>query len=161
MIKIKVEYLIVIVPCALFLMLIFMAVLSKEGRAVGLVNGRLASCPDRPNCICSEYPEDQKHYLEPLSIPADSYSADQIVSIVVAAIVEAGGKVQIESRVYISAVFESRFLGFADDFEVRVDWDEHRLYFRSASRVGYSDFGINRARAEGISELIGSRFVAY
>ena len=46
--------------------------ISSDGAAPGLVGDRLARCPDTPNCVCSEYPEDATHYIEPVSLPGDS-----------------------------------------------------------------------------------------
>ena len=38
----------------LFLSLVFLALLSRRPGALGLVNDRLRTCPDRPNCVNSE-----------------------------------------------------------------------------------------------------------
>jgi uncharacterized protein (DUF1499 family) len=48
--------------------------------------------------------------------------------------------VHVESRTWL--------LRFTDDFELYIDNVEKLLHFRSASRVGHSDFGTNRNRVE-------------
>jgi uncharacterized protein (DUF1499 family) len=46
--------------------------------------------------------------------------------------------------------FRSLMLGFVDDVEFMVDEPQQLIHFRSASRVGYSDLGVNRQRMEEI-----------
>ena len=61
---------------------------------------------------------------------------------------------------YLHAVFTTRMLRFRDDVEFLFDPEARVIHFRSASRVGYRDFGTNRRRMEHISnrfrELEGS-----
>lgn len=49
---------------------------------------------------------------------------------------------------YLHAVFTSRIFRFKDDLELRMDRENRIIHLRSASRTGYSDFGVNRKRAE-------------
>jgi uncharacterized protein (DUF1499 family) len=49
---------------------------------------------------------------------------------------------------YIQAEFRSAILRFVDDVEFLFDERTKRLHFRSASRLGYSDLGVNRKRME-------------
>jgi len=51
---------------------------------------------------------------------------------------------------YVHAEFRSALFRFVDDVEFLVDPDEERIHFRSASRTGYYDFGVNRTRMEKI-----------
>jgi uncharacterized protein (DUF1499 family) len=53
---------------------------------------------------------------------------------------------------YLRAEFVSRLLRFVDDGEFYVDEPAQAIHFRSASRIGYSDFGVNRRRMERICE---------
>jgi uncharacterized protein (DUF1499 family) len=46
----------------------------------------------------------------------------------------------------LHAEFTSKIFGFVDDVELVFDEEEGRIDFRSASRVGYYDFGANRKR---------------
>ncbi|HEY6084419.1 MAG TPA: DUF1499 domain-containing protein [Nitrospira sp.] len=45
-------------------------------------------------------------------------------------------------------------LRFVDDVEFLFDDDTKTIHFRSASRVGYGDFGVNRRRMEEIRSLV-------
>lgn len=151
---IKMELFTLGILVSLVLCLWFMAMASQEGRAIGLVDGQLARCIAKPNCVCSEYPEDSTHYIEPFVIPDNLQSPQQVSQLMKNVLEKAGGKVQIQSNSYLSAIFESRFLGFIDDVEIRIDMSSKRVYLRSASRVGYSDLGANRSRATTIYSLL-------
>jgi uncharacterized protein (DUF1499 family) len=51
---------------------------------------------------------------------------------------------------YIHATFKSRIFRFVDDVEFYFDDKEKIVHFKSASRVGHSDLGVNRKRMEEI-----------
>lgn len=53
-----------------------------------------------------------------------------------------------EEAGYLHAVCRSRLFGWADDLELRIDTEAGVVHVRSASRVGYSDLGVNRRRVE-------------
>ena len=50
---------------------------------------------------------------------------------------------------YLHAVCRTR-LGFADDLECRLCSAGGVIHVRSASRLGYYDFGVNRTRVEAL-----------
>ena len=49
--------------------------------------------------------------------------------------------------------FATALMGFVDDFEAHVDPAARVIELRSASRIGYSDLGVNRKRIEAIRAL--------
>lgn len=59
-----------------------------------------------------------------------------------------GGRVQRADNAYVATTFNSAVFGFVDDLEIRVADDEGVIHIRSASRVGYSDGGVNKERVE-------------
>ena len=61
---------------------------------------------------------------------------------------EMGGSIQAENDNYLAATFNSSIFRFVDDLEIRFDADRIMIHMRSASRVGYSDRGINKKRIE-------------
>lgn len=113
---------------------------SRSGSAPGLVEGRLSSCPSSPNCISSEPETQPEKRVDPL--PLDSWNS------LPAAIAELGGKVTAEKDDYIASEFSSAVFGFVDDVEFRRGQDA--VHVRSASRVGYSDGGVNAERIEDL-----------
>ena len=142
----KVFMLITILVVVVLIALIMVGKASRTAPTLGIFDGRLLACPDKENCVCSEFIENAEHFIEPfeISIKPDEGSAARIS----ATFVELGGEIQSEQKDYIAATFTSSLFGFIDDLEVRIDRDNAVLHFRSASRVGYSDFGANRKRVE-------------
>jgi uncharacterized protein (DUF1499 family) len=58
---------------------------------------------------------------------------------------------------YIYAEFRTPTFRFVDDVEFYIDEDANVIHFRSASRLGYSDMGLNRRRMEEISRAFEER----
>lgn len=120
-----------------------LALVSRSGDLPELVHGQLPACPDRPNCVCSEYPADQEHAVEPSPI---SRAYPDLKNLIGEILSRMGGEVRIERENYVAATFSSPLFGFVDDFQVRVDQEGRQIHLRSASRVGFSDGGVNRKR---------------
>lgn len=113
----------------------------------------LADCPDKPNCVCTSA-NDPQHQIEPIRVA----EGDQDPIATFKSIVdEMGGKVVDSSNGYLRAEFRSTVFGFVDDLELKVDETNQVAYARSASRIGYSDLGVNRKRVEEIRRLYSSR----
>lgn len=114
---------------------------------LGVHGGRLAACPDKPNCVSTQA-ESPDQRAEPISCRGSSPEVLAAVRQVIEAM--PGGVVVVEDPAggYLRAEFRSRLFGFVDDVELLLDPVRNELHFRSASRVGYSDLGVNRARME-------------
>ncbi len=57
----------------------------------------------------------------------------------------------VETRAdYLYAEYASALLGFVDDVEFYFPPGGNIIHVRSASRLGHSDFGVNRTRIETI-----------
>ena len=124
---------------------------SKSGEAPGLASGTLTLCPDKPNCVCSEFTDDTTHYIAPLDYSGTS--PKKAWGDILQIIKESGGEVSAADDEYIAATFSVSLFGFIDDVECRLDTSKNRIHIRSASRVGYSDLGVNKKRAETLSRL--------
>lgn len=115
---------------------------------IGNLNGRLADCPDSPNCVCS-FESRESHSIQPLQ--ANLAQIQQVLmGLSEARIVSSEGN-------YLYAEFTSRIMGFVDDVEFLYDPDAGITHVRSASRLGYSDMGVNRKRIESIRESLTTR----
>jgi uncharacterized protein (DUF1499 family) len=135
-----------------FLALFFiLGVMSKTGKAPGLIDGRLSPCPDKPNCVCSEHKDDAGHYVEPVFIPENN-TLDTL-PVLKNVIQGMGGSIQAEGDNYLAATFSSAIFHFVDDLEIRIDTDQDVIHMRSASRVGHGDMGVNRHRTELLGKL--------
>jgi len=113
---------------------------------MGAPEGRLAACPGTPNCVNSQ--ETGRSFVAPLAFDDSAASAFARLQRILSSFPRTRIVERTES--YLRAEVRSRFFGFVDDVEFHVDAPAHRVHVRSASRVGYSDFGVNRARVEAI-----------
>jgi len=87
--------------------------LAQEPKAIGLVEGKLQFCPDKPNCINTEYPDKLSQFLPPLDYPATKVANVHAISKKL--IIEMGGEIINEDKHYISAIFKSKLFRFVDD----------------------------------------------
>lgn len=62
-----------------------------------------------------------------------------------------------EEEAYLHYEFTSRLLRFVDDVEFVFDDESKTIHFRSASRIGYGDHGVNRDRMEQIRSLVDGK----
>ena len=116
---------------------------------LGVTNGKLAACPSSPNCVSSQ--AESKHFIEPLVFKGSNAEAhDKVV-----AALDSLKRVKVVTREerYIHAEFTSAVFRFVDDVELLFSQErdgEVVVNIRSASRVGHSDFGVNRKCMEAI-----------
>lgn len=62
-----------------------------------------------------------------------------------------------EDEAYLRYEFTSLLLRFVDDVEFLFDDTTKTVHFRSASRTGYSDLGVNRQRMEQVRALVSGK----
>ena len=107
----------------------------------------LKPCPSSPNCV-SSLAEDASHRVPPLSWTGELTQAKARLR---QAVLAAGDATfVVESDQYWHLEFRSRVFRFVDDVEFLFDREHRLIHVRSASRVGYSDLGVNRKRVETI-----------
>ncbi|WP_137170099.1 DUF1499 domain-containing protein [Marinomonas sp. FW-1] len=122
---------------------------------LGVTNGKLADCPNSPNCVSSQTQTNDKHFIEPIVVKGSSVDAHDKVLAVLESSKRA--KVVVNDADYIHAEFTSLVFRFVDDVEFLFSQErngEVTIDIRSASRVGHSDFGVNRKRMEAIRRKI-------
>lgn len=110
--------------------------------------GTLAPCPGSPNCVTS-LAADPGHAIEPLRFDDATEAAWGRLRAVLASWPDA--RTAGEGPGYLHVEFRSRFFGFVDDAEFLLDAPNRRVDVRSASRVGWSDGGVNRGRILAIA----------
>jgi len=64
-----------------------------------------------------------------------------------------------ESDGYLHAECRSAVFGFVDDLELHLRPQSDSIAVRSASRLGYRDFGVNRKRVENLRAAIAAHDV--
>jgi uncharacterized protein (DUF1499 family) len=109
---------------------------------------RLAPCPSSPNCVSTQA-KGGYHAIPPIPY---SGSREGVLDSLKAVIQKMKrSRITTESPDYLHAEFRTS-LGFVDDVEFYIDQEQHLIHMRSASRLGYWDFGVNRRRLEAIRE---------
>lgn len=117
----------------------------NDHESAQFADGKLRPCPDSPNCVCSEYP-DSDHSIEPLNFLDDADSAwARLIRILND---QPRTKIVSQTDGYLEARVRTRIIRFEDVVEFRLDRTENLIHLRSASKVGYSDLGVNRRRIE-------------
>ncbi len=110
--------------------------------------GILSPCPDAPNCVSTQSKK-PRHAMRPLPFNGTKDQSRNRITAIIRGL--KGSKIIETSDSYIYARFRTRFLRFIDDIEFFLDDTARTAHFRSGSRVGYYDFGLNRRRMIKIS----------
>ncbi len=107
------------------------------------------SCPDSPNCVSSQA-ADPAHFIEPFTFKDKPTNA--MSRLKAALLNEKRVTIVKETAGYLHAEVRSLLFRFVDDVEFTLLPDKGLIHIRSASRSGYSDFGVNRRRLERIRQ---------
>ncbi|MBW4554735.1 MAG: DUF1499 domain-containing protein [Trichormus sp. ATA11-4-KO1] len=119
----------------------------KRPHNLGVRNGKLAPCPNSPNCVSSQS-TDLVHTIAPLTFTSSPEQAIAHLKNIIQSLPRT--KIITESEDYLYAEFKSALMGFVDDVEFYLDRSANIIHVRSASRLGQSDLGVNRQRIETI-----------
>ena len=128
---------------------------AKRPGSVGLVNGQLQPCdPDKSNCVCSQHGQPGRnlgpHYVQPFPFTGDA--GDAMTRVVAVLMQRDKCYIAVNRPQYIHAEFTTDTLGLVDDVEFLLDQPKQVIHVRSASRLGVTDLGINRARVKDLRE---------
>jgi uncharacterized protein (DUF1499 family) len=113
---------------------------------LGPRDGRLKPCPGTPNCVCTFDAGDAA--IEPLTFDGDAAAAWERLKAVLKG--RPRTRVVTETDEYLHVECTSLIFRFVDDVEFLLDAAGRKIHFRSKSRAGRSDLGVNRARMEAI-----------
>lgn len=109
-----------------------------------------AECPSSPNCVSSQS-KSLSHKVEPLQFRGTLFDFHQFIQKIEKEIPNSK-VIRIEGP-FVSMVVSSRVFRFKDDVELYFVEQESLIHVRSASRLGYSDLGVNRKRVEAIRKI--------
>jgi uncharacterized protein (DUF1499 family) len=126
-----------------------------NGDMTDMTNERtLRLCPNKPNCVSTQA-KDETHAFAPFQYTKSRREAKEILKAMIASLPRT--KLVEEDAAYLHYEFTSLLLRFVDDVEFLFDEATKTLHFRSASRIGYSDLGVNRQRMEKVQALVGGK----
>ena len=133
------------------LLFITMFLISCSGQRptnLGIHGGRFIACPSSPNCVSSDS-IDILHKVPPFYI--DAASPDLWKLTIQAVLNLPRTQIITQTSDYLHAECTSAFFGFVDDLELHLRANEGIIAVRSASRLGHSDFGVNKKRIEALN----------
>lgn len=112
---------------------------------------KLPLCPNSPNCVSSQS-SNSGHFIAPFKYTGKAEEAWDALQRALAGqsrtvITEATGDT-------LHAEATSLIFRFVDDIDAILDADANLIHIRSASRVGYSDLGVNRRRIEALRKQL-------
>jgi len=122
----------------------------KKPANIGIKEGTLALCENKPNCVCS-LDNRPNHMISPL----DWTGSEALGIAKTEELVNSFPRTRVISKSgnYLHAEFATPLFGYVDDVEFLVDVKAKKIHLRSASRLGYSDLGANRSRVEKLKSL--------
>lgn len=121
---------------------------TKVPQNLGVIYGNLSEIPDSPNAVSTQTKDIDKK-VEPMIFKGNlKESFEKILK----AVKEYDGDYEIikSEKNYLYIVFTTKIMKFKDDAEFYFDENEKIIHFRSKSRSGYSDMGLNKKRYKEI-----------
>jgi len=117
---------------------------------LGVNNGKLSKMPNKPNAVSSQTDEKDKQ-IEAMEFKENLAGSKE--HIIKAIEIYGNAKIIKNENNYIYAVFTTGKMKYHDDVEFYFDESEKLIHVRSASRIGYSDMGLNRERYNKLREI--------
>ena len=111
----------------------------------------LAPCPSSPNCVSTQA-QDADHTIAPYRYRKSRAESKEALKEILRSLSRT--KLVEEDEAYLHYEVTSFLFRFVDDVEFVLDDETQLIQFRSASRTGYSDLGVNRKRMERLRSLI-------
>jgi len=138
-------------PAALLLALAACGARRPEG--LGVTDGRLAPCGSKPNCVATRGAAPGRT-LPPFRFAGTAAAAQEKLKRLCLGMPRV--TLAAERPGYLAFEFRSALFRFVDDVEFLFDEGAKQIHFRSASRVGRSDLGVNRKRMETIARAFAA-----
>jgi uncharacterized protein (DUF1499 family) len=126
---------------------IFYFIFMTFGTISYAVEKNLPPCPNSPNCVSSQA-LDETHFIAPFKIVGEIDAA--FLALKNALLSQSRTVITQEAKNTLHAEATSLIFRFVDDVEIILDSEARVFHIRSASRIGYGDFGVNRKRVENL-----------
>jgi uncharacterized protein (DUF1499 family) len=108
-------------------------------------------CPSTPNCV-SSIDTSRRHFIRPLKFSGSARDTQYRLLRILNGL--KGARVVTFEDNFIEAEFVSFIFRFVDDVKFYLDDRKKVIHVKSASRVGFSDLGVNRRRVEKIRKQL-------
>ena len=127
-----------------FTIIFFCIIISSCAGKAPTSIGQFAVCPETPNCVSTKN-INTKNYISPIYYKGSRDNAKRILLLAIQPIESVSIKKELDQFIHIEVT--SKIFRFVDDVEFYLN-EPGVIHFRSASRIGYSDLGVNRDRME-------------
>ncbi len=128
---------------------------SVVNNKLGVVEGHLQACGEKPNCVSSSADPASDFYIEPIQDQNIEGTWDDLNMLLQDMLKDKSRfKILKQETNYIHIMAISKIFGFIDDVEFHLVPEKGLIEIRSQSRVGYSDMGANRKRLEKIRKQL-------
>lgn len=117
---------------------------------LGVNDGLFYELSDKDNCVSTQTSYQEKRVD---TIPFDESLNASKERMKEAFEAYGGIEIKEETDRYIYAVATTKLMRFHDDIELYFDEEEQVIHYRSSSRAGSSDMGLNRQRYDRLVEL--------
>ena len=124
---------------------------------LGVNDGRLAKCPESPNCVSTQA-ERESQKIAPLTMEKSLTEVTTVARDAILGMPRA--KFVVQEPEYYHVECTSLICRYVDDLEIWIDEPNKLIHARSASRLGYSDMGVNRKRVEAFFDRLVEAGVA-
>ena len=146
-ILIRIGIVLLVLILAYVLRLIYLIQNTPAAADFGTARALTVCATSKPNCVSSLNTE-AGFKAKPIAFSIDATSA--LAKLKAAIQTEPNSQVVFENAQQVDVTFKTALFGFRDDASFAVNLSSNRIEFRSQSRVGYSDLGVNRKRIERI-----------
>jgi len=127
----------------------FMIENNKVPSNIGVHNGKLSELKKTENGVSSQTTQNSKK-VEALAFNGDVAETKKVL---IKAFDECGRyEINMNEENYIHVIFVSETMKFKDDLEIFIDIENNLVHYKSQSRVGNSDMGVNLERYNKISK---------
>ena len=144
---IRVGIVLLVLILAYLLRLIYLVQNTPAAHGFGTGSAITACANTKPNCVSTLNTEDG-FKASPIAFSGDA--ASLMAKLKSAIQTEPNSEVVFENAQQIEVTFKSALFGFRDDASFALNLHANQIEFRSQSRVGYSDLGVNAKRMERI-----------
>jgi uncharacterized protein (DUF1499 family) len=126
----------------------------KKPANLGVRDGKLAPCPNYPNCVSTQA-QDPRHKIAPIHYAVSTEEAKEKLLQVLQEMERT--RITIDEPTYIHAECQTQGMGYTDDVEFYLDEAAQVIHFRSGARLPYWDWNVNRKRMESIRQAFQAK----
>ncbi|WP_019415672.1 DUF1499 domain-containing protein [Paenisporosarcina sp. TG20] len=116
---------------------------------LGVTNRKLKPVEEKPNSVSTQT-DIKRNHMEPIPYTSNHGKSKCTIKMVMKRMKRV--ELHEEQENYLHYIETSKVFKFKDDIEFYFDETEQVIHFRSKSRVGQFDFGVNRKRMQKIRD---------